>query len=97
MSPVTPSPHTAWSSLLPCPNLLRRPEGSRGGNPAPQFPDEEKLLARKKKNNINPIVSAPRSCLKNKNKLKLQLGRFSLASGRLDHEAAQWPCQLNPG
>lgn len=50
-----------------------------------------------KKNNINPIVSAPRSCLKNKNKLKLQLGRFSLASITLAQEAAQWPCQLTLG
>lgn len=65
-------------SFLVCANLLRRPEGSRGGNLAPQLPNEEKLLTRKKKN-INPIVSAPRSCLKNKNNLKLQLGRFSLA------------------
>ena len=51
-------------------------------NPA----DEEKLLQRKKKRktntktltHINSIVSTPRSCLKNKNKIKIkpQLGGF---------------------
>lgn len=80
----TNPPHSLSPHCLDFPSALSVLTSSAGRKEAeveiyPHSSQMRRNCLQGKKNNINPIVSAPRSCLKNKNNLKLQLGRFSLA------------------
>lgn len=68
-----------------------RPEGEVGIQPHSSQMRRNYSEGKKK---INSIVSTPRSCLKNKNKIKPQLGRLYLA--KLSTRGLKWWISLNP-